>query len=385
MQEKNKKYIAHVVPEYLGHTMNWIYTQIKYQKKYSSYVLTQKAINTSSYPVDMIFTSRESGYSLKDPNVWERLQRRFGRLPFEERHVFLSTLRKFPPIAIQAHFGWDSYFSLCLKNELNLPLISRFYGYDLGVLPQIPLWKKRYFELFSKGDLFLVEGNFMKNTLHLLGCPLNKILVNRLGIEVDLVPFSEKKFLGNKLRVLMAASFKHKKGLEYGLVAVARARNLLPNKEISLTVIGDGELRGHLEYLAQKYELSDITKWEGYKPHDYFIKSLVDTDIYIAPSITAEDGDTEGGAPVAIIEAGAAGVPVISSFHADIPEVIINGETGILCQERDVEALAQSIYDLANNKDLALVMGRRARDHIASAYSANDQGIELANIYSRFC
>lgn len=384
MGANDRQYIAHVVPEYLGHTMNWIYNQIKYQRAFSAYVLTQKCINLDSYPIDMVFTSRDDAYSLKKTNIIERIQRRIGRLPFEERRVFSDALRKFPPIAIQAHFGWDSYFSIYLKNKFRVPLISRFYGYDIGILPRIPLWRRRYTELFSHGDLFLVEGNYMKRSLALLGCPLERIVVHRLGIDIDAIPFSNNRFIGDDVRILMAASFKQKKGFEFGLEAISLARKMLPSKNISVTIIGDGELRDKLKMIAHKRGIQDIIKWEGYKSHDYFLNYLTNADIYLSPSITSDDGDTEGGAPVAVIEAGASGIPVVSSFHADIPEVVIDGVTGLLAKEKDVVGLADAICNLVSNKDMALTLGSSARQHVEKNYSAVTQGKELEGIYSRY-
>ena len=97
--------------------------------------------------------------------------------------------------------------------------------------------------------------------------------------------------------------------------------------------------------------LRENVHWTGYKPHDYFLEMLYQADLFLSPSITASNGDTEGGAPVAIIEAGASGLPVISTRHADIPEVVLDGHTGLLSPERNVHGLVAAICCLARSRD----------------------------------
>ena len=75
-------------------------------------------------------------------------------------------------------------------------------------------------------------------------------------------------------------------------------------------------------------------------------------------------GDTEGGAPVGVIEASATGMPVVASFHADIPEVVRHGESGWLAPERDVEALAAHLVGLIEHPESWPAMGERGRRHI---------------------
>ena len=88
--------------------------------------------------------------------------------------------------------------------------------------------------------------------------------------------------------------------------------------------------------------------------------ALLMADILLAPSITDANGDTEGGAPVSIVEALIAGVPVVGTNHCDIPNVVTHGETGLLCEERDVEALADNLAQLADNGKLREQMGKQA-------------------------
>lgn len=102
----------------------------------------------------------------------------------------------------------------------------------------------------------------------------------------------------------------------------------------------------------------------GYKPNNIFMKKEANAHIFMLPSITAQNGDTEGGAPVAILEAQATGLPVISSYHADIPKVVVDGKSALLAPERDVEKLAKHLEYLIEHPDVWGAMGRIGREHV---------------------
>jgi colanic acid/amylovoran biosynthesis glycosyltransferase len=105
-------------------------------------------------------------------------------------------------------------------------------------------------------------------------------------------------------------------------------------------------------------------------------------DIFLHPSVTGQDGDNEGGAPVCIIEASAVGLPVVSTLHADIPEVVIDEQTGFLVPERNSMLLAERIIRLIENPQLRMDFGKCGRTHIFKNYNLNTQLRNLENIYS---
>jgi colanic acid/amylovoran biosynthesis glycosyltransferase len=377
------KYVAHMIPEYLGHTLNWIYTQIKHVNRYTPYVITRRTTNLDAYPLELVFTSRQTDRAPARMPWGERIIRRLGFLPLGDSRCFSAALRQLPPVFIHAHFGWDGFFALGLKKKHRLPLVTRFYGYDVGILPQIPLWQRRYHRLFAEGDLFIVEGTNMKGILTGMGCPEDKIAVHHLGVELGWLPYRPREPKPDRLCVLLAGTFKEKKGFEYALRALRGVHKGLHGRGLAITIIGDGVLKEGLHSLARDLGLYDAITWTGYRAHDFFVRSLYEADVFLSPSVTAANGDTEGGAPVAIIEAGASGLPVVSTTHADIPEVVLDGRTGLLAAERDVDSLVEAMSKLAAHPDLRIEFGRRARQHIEENYEAVRQGERLTEIYAR--
>jgi colanic acid/amylovoran biosynthesis glycosyltransferase len=151
-----------------------------------------------------------------------------------------------------------------------------------------------------------------------------------------------------------------------------------------MDIVGDGPLRPEIEAEIGRLGLGDRVSLKGILPHASSLEILSRSAVLLHPSVTAADGDTEGGAPVAIIEAMAAGVPVVSTHHADIPEVATDGECGILANERDVAGLAEGLAALLGAPELRERMGRAGRARAEANHSLERQTQRLEEIYDRF-
>jgi colanic acid/amylovoran biosynthesis glycosyltransferase len=271
-------------------------------------------------------------------------------------------------------------------------MITTFYGNDLSYLPaQAPEWKKRYKKLFREGALFLTEGNFMKKSLIKLGCPEDKIKVQHLGVDLDKIPFAPKKLQPEEtIKVLTAASFTEKKGISYAVEAFGRVKQSNPDLKIQLTVIGDSrgkteeeKIKKRILNLIQEYMLGDYIRLLGYQPYNVWLQELSKNHIFIHPSLQAESGDTEGGAPVSIIEASAAGLPILSTTHCDIPEIVLDRQSGYLVPEKDTGALEEKLMFLISHPDIWEKLGRTGRSHIQKEYNIIHQSNRLKDIYDQ--
>lgn len=281
-----------------------------------------------------------------------------------------------------AHFGPTGYGLLEIKEKLGLPLITTFYGYDMSKLPRNIEWKEKYKELFEKGDLFLVEGSNMKRELISLGCPKAKIKIQHIAIDTNQFDFRKRvpKF-NSKVILLFCGRFSEKKGLIYALMAFKEVIPRFPN--IEFRIIGDGELRPTIEKYINANGLKSNVKILGMQPHHVVIKEMGHADIFIQPSITAKNGDTEGGAPTIILEAQAAGVPVLSTYHADIPEVVIPGKSALLSKEKDWQGLAHNLLYLLENQDRWAEMSKYGRQRVEAEYNIFNEVKSLEKIYSQ--
>ena len=368
--------IAHLVWQWLPLTENWIYHQIVTARSYCPVVLAYQKVNPELFSIGTV-------YSLIDDNsypgvYYQKFMRKFitGYFPYFKKIIKEQNIR-----LLHSHFGTNGYFTMLLNRDLRLPQVVTFYGYDASSLAKSYRWRQRYQLLFKEADLFLVEGGRMKQRLMELGCQENKIVVQHLGVDLTRLHYTTKaERAGGDLNILIAASFVEKKGLPYALRAFALVAAKHP--KLKLTVIGDGKMRKELEVLVQKLAIGPLVKFMGYATPDKYLQAMADADIFLSPSVTAADGDTEGGSPVTLIEAQALGTPVVSTFHADIPEVVIDGQTGLLSKEKDVAMLANNLEKLVKEPDLRRKMGYAGRKNIADNYDLSNQAQKLEKIYA---
>ena len=144
----------------------------------------------------------------------------------------------------------------------------------------------------------------------------------------------------------MVARLVEKKGVEVALDAMRRLRDR--GCEVELRIVGDGPERTRIESLMRQWRLTNVSLL-GALEHSLTRHEFSEAHLYIQPSVTAESGDQEG-IPVSLMEAMASGIPVVSTRHSGIPELVIDGQTGHLTAERDAEGLAVAIERLTRDR-----------------------------------
>jgi len=248
------------------------------------------------------------------------------------------------------------------------------------------VWRDRYRQLFASVDLVLCEGPFMKEDIVRLGCPRDKVLVQHLGVDVDNIEFKPRTWDSSEtLKILIAATFQEKKGIPYALEALAKLQNEL---DFEVTIIGDAndeaksrKEKKHILSIMEKSGLQPRIRFLSFQPHHILNEEAYRHHLFLSPSVTAGDGDTEGGLPVSILEMAATGMPIVSTTHCDIPEVIHHGQTGLLSGERDIEGISENIRWLLRNPLQWRPMVEACRKHIENEYNVNIQASRLGSIY----
>ncbi len=373
--------IAHSVRSYLFRTGSWIFAQISHLKRYQPLVITTRKRNLDIFPIKEI-------YSLSDLNSLNRFfQRQYAKLTNFYYPFFFNVLKKTQVSLLHSHFGNRGYFDLALKEKLKIPHITTFYGHDVSLLPQEERWRKRFGVLFEQCDLILAEGNYMKKSLLELGCPDSKVRVQHLGVNLEKIPFIHRGITDHQnVKILIAGTFREKKGITYALEAFAKLTSKYKNVEV--TLVGDaGRSQREIDYkkeitaIINTRKIKDKVSCLGFLPYPAFIEEAKNNHIFLSPSIHPSDGETEGGAPVALIEMSAYGMPIVSTFHCDIPEVVVDGESGFLVQEKDTNGLAERLEHLINHPELWESMGRAGRRHIDKEFNIVKQAAKLEAIY----
>jgi glycosyltransferase involved in cell wall biosynthesis len=160
--------------------------------------------------------------------------------------------------------------------------------------------------------------------------------------------------------------FVEKKAHFLTILAFERARRQCP--EIRLSFAGDGPLLDSCKQLIRALRLEGVVEFLGVVSHDKVPAMIRSFRGFVQHSVTAPSGDSEGN-PVAVMEAGASGLPVVSTRHAGIPDTVAHGETGLLSEELDIDSMANHIALLARDPSLAATMGENARARIQNFFS----------------
>jgi colanic acid/amylovoran biosynthesis glycosyltransferase len=282
---------------------------------------------------------------------------------------------------IQCHFGIIGMIGARLKamGVLEGKVITAFHGLDLSMTTNQAI--KWYKELFEVGDLFLPISETWKKKLISLGCDEQKILVHRMGVDLDKFNFRDRHPIERqKIKLLTVARLIEKKGVEYGIRAVAKI--LKEGKNVEYNIIGDGDLREELEQLIRELNASDNIKILGWREQKGVISLMEESDLFLAPSVTAKNGDSEG-IPVVLMEALAMGLPVLSTLHSGIPELVEDGKTGFLVPERDVDALAAKLRFVIENPKIWRCITENGRKFVEQNYEINKLNDRLVEIYQQ--
>ena len=161
------------------------------------------------------------------------------------------------------------------------------------------------------------------------------------------------------------------------ILAFKKVLERLP--EARLVMVGAGILHDVCSKLIKALHIEHAVELKGIVSHDGVAVLMQQSRVFVQHSLVPASGDTEG-TPVVILEAGASGLPVVSTKHAGIPDVVIHGRTGFLVDEGDVDGMSKYIYELLNNPELASEMGKNAREHISANFSMKHSIEKLKNI-----
>ncbi len=377
--------VVHYVHTWLPQTETWIYNQLRHLKRpIQSSVVCERLKNLDQFHLPDVFC------------IWRENPLRYAIDKCVQksglRRNLSSIIRKVKDLnadILHSHFANWGWTNIPVTKLAHLKHIVAFYGFDVNMLPmQKPIWYERYKEMFAAVDLILCEGPFMAECIVKLGCSKEKIRVQHLGVCVDEIRYQPRVWNKDEpLRILIAASFQEKKGIPYALEALGRLRDRL---SFQLTIIGDANLERRSQEekrrildVIQKFKLQSEIRMLGWQPYRVLLEEAYKHHIFLAPSMKAISGDTEGGAPVIIAEMMATGMVVIASNHCDIPMLIQSENTGLLFEEKNVDRLIEQILWLKNQDTLKWnFITENARNHVEKNFNVKIQSAKLSRVYN---
>jgi colanic acid/amylovoran biosynthesis glycosyltransferase len=329
--------------------------------------------------------NNKAGFSQVElpPNIpiyfmWEdnALKNLFTNLKFFKLRSFEKAIKDHNINLLHAQYAHLGFEVLALKKKFNIPLIVHCRGQDVYRIDKDRA--KKLNSVFNQADILLSNCNYMKDHLINIGCPKNRIIVFYGGVNLSLFHYVDRESAENdKIKIIMCARFAEKKGFQYGIKAFSEC--LKSHKNIELRIIGDGPKKKELTNLIKTLNIEESVKMVGKLPPAEVAKEMHQGHILLMPYATPSSGDKEG-APHVLKEGSATGLPIISTYHAGVPEVVKDNVSGYLVNEHDVGMLAKKLNQLIENKSTRLDFGKKGRK-IAEKFDAKKQIIKLEKIY----
>lgn len=285
---------------------------------------------------------------------------RHTKFPLQS-HILSGQIKNTPDVML-VNFGTNIDVAARLRRNFypDAKIACIFHGFDVTSFPKENGWG--YYQRHGKEvDMAFTVNEIWKDEL-VKSNAFNKVEVLHLGVDLEKLNFQERN-KNNPFRLLFVGRFVEKKGVKYIINALDRLRDL----NIQAHFVGDGPEFGKMVRLAKKLDLQNVIFY-GAKDHEFALNLMKECDCFVAPSVTAKNGDKEG-IPIVLMEAMALGTPVISTFHSGIPELIEDKANGRLVAEHDIDGLTTAIRRCVEGEEYR----DNARNTIESSFDVSKQ------------
>ena len=362
--------------------MNHVYRQIVSLRGWKPVVICQKREHEDLFR----FSPKSTSILPKPPWRWlrrnwykyvkrEPLQISTGRVIQIMKEVY-----RYDADVVHIFFGHMAIQLLPLIKTCPKPVVVSFHGADVGVDVTKPAMRAALEGVFAHARLVLARSESLLDGLRKLGCPGEKLRLQRTGIPLDEWPMLERPWpVAGDWHLMQACRLVPKKGLRATMAAFKTISEKFPAAK--LTLAGDGPLRAELEHLAQDWGLQDRIAMPGFLKPEALRATVESAHLFLHPSETPADGNREG-VPNAMLEAMATGLPVLATHHGGIPEAVTHDVSGWLVNEGDAEGLAAGALAIMQDEGKYRAMAKAAHEEVATKFARGRQTEILEGFYN---
>jgi glycosyltransferase involved in cell wall biosynthesis len=370
------------ISSFLPEEMNHIYRQVSNIFSYDSHVITRSFKNKNLFPFESLNLLKKSKLRIFKRFYYRLWQQTVPLSNYEVSQV-LSYCENINEPVLHIYQGDVALRALNLLRNYQGPKVVSFHGADLSESKFI----SEYPKLWNHVDVVLCRCEAFVQKLDELGCPSPKIMLNYTGVPMpkDIKNPATFSFSSGKiknLKILQVCRFLEKKGLETTIHAFSKLLQVGYNG--SLDLVGDGPIKQSLINLVSGLGIADKVNFRGFLTGKDLMDCFMNADIFSHPSCITAEGDREG-IPNSLLEAMSYGLPVVSSLHSGIPEVIKNRDNGLLINSHDIDSLTSSFIDIISTPHSSIKMAQKARETINSRFSIPVCVNELENSYNLAC
>jgi glycosyltransferase involved in cell wall biosynthesis len=359
--------------------MRHIYRQVTALRRYSTFILTRERKNSGQFPfeaVELIPRARKN--FLK--RFYLKYVRRLPPVYYRgELQVLIKLLKTRPADLMHIYFGHTGVHLLPFIQEWERPCVVSFHGMDIQPRPDQPGYDAQMQELLRTVSLVLARSRSLMERLEQLGCPREKLRLNRTGIPLDDFPVAVRNTPGDGAwHLVQACRLIEKKGLITSLKAFARFREHY--SQARFTIAGEGPMKGEIAALAEELGISAAVEMCGFLSQQQLAELYGRAHFFVHPSEMPLDQNQEG-VPNSMLEAMATGLPVLATRHGGIPEAVTHEQNGLLVAEKDIDGLFAAMLRLAAEESLRFSLGESASRLVREEFEHGKQVEKLEDYY----
>src|SRR5947208_7097716 len=374
-----RRVVASYCSSFLKSEMLHIYRQVKALRGVHTFVVTKEVQNTERFPFDDIEIIPKRRTNLLVHGWLKFVERRPPIVYRGEYQTLDSLLERQGADLMHIYFGHTGVHLLPFIEQWDKPCVVSFHGADVAHKPEIKDYPGKLRRLFKAVPLVFARSQSLVDRLVHLGCPPEKLRINRTGIPLNEFPFVDREPpRDGRWRVMQACRLIPKKGVATSLRAFAVFKKDHPRAEFFIA--GKGPLQPELEMLAAGLGISRDVHFVGFLSPAKLVELYTRSHMFLHPSETPPDENQEG-IPNSVLEAMATGLVVAATRHGGIPEAIQHGRTGWLVPEEDHSSLARTMQQITTSPQILSEMGLRARQTVAQQFQQQTQIRLLESFY----
>jgi colanic acid/amylovoran biosynthesis glycosyltransferase len=373
--------VASYCTTFLKREMAHIYRQVTGLRTFKSFVMARTRQNAERYPFDDVELVGKPTKNFLRRFYLKYILRAEAVVYRGEFQVLDGILRRRRAQLMHIYFGHTGVHLLPFIKAWDKPCIVSFHGADITLREHQIGYQAQLREMLQTVPLVLARSQSLGRQLLDLGCPPERLALNRTGVPLDEFPFVRRvPPTRGRWQLVQACRLIPKKGLLTALQAFALFREHYP--EASFVIAGDGPMREELKHAVAKLGLEKSVRFAGFLSQSKLYQLYVSSHIFFHPSEILADQNQEG-IPNSMLEAMSTGLPVVATVHGGIPEAVESGRTGLLVPEKDPEALCEALRQMTGDGERWLRMGRDASEFITANFEQGAQIAHLEEQYSR--
>ncbi len=374
-----KRVVASYCSSFLKSEMLHIYRQLRALRGVDTFVVTKEVQNAERFPFERIEIIPKRRTNLLVHGWLKFVERRPPIVYRGEYQTLDSLLERHGADLMHIYFGHTGVHLLPFIEQWDKPCVVSFHGADVAQKPEIKDYPAKLRRLFNAVPLVFARSQSLVDRLVHLGCPPEKLRINRTGIPLNEFPFVDRESpRDGKWRVVQACRLIPKKGVATSLRAFAIFKKDNPGAEFFIA--GKGPLQSELEMLAGGLGILRDVHFVGFLPQPKLLKLYASSHLFLHPSEISPNQDQEG-VPNSVLEAMATGLPVVATRHGGIPEAVDHGRTGFLVAEEDHVGLANAMQLITSSPTLLKQMEERAHAAVVERFGQDAQIDQLESFY----